>query len=94
MNLKRDWELKIREKVYKALDRLPIKDRRRVLEVIERLLLNPYAGDIEKMRGEENVWRRRVGAYRIFYEIRVQEKVIYVFRLDRRTSKTYRERKI
>ena len=37
--------------------------------MVEKLPLNPYAGDIKKMEGEEYVWRRRVGAYRIFYEI-------------------------
>jgi len=41
------------------------------------------------MKGEENVWRRRIGAYRIFYKIRVSEKIILVFKLERRTSKTY-----
>jgi len=50
---------------------------------------NPYRGDIEKMKGEENIWRRRIGAYRIFYEIIPKEKVIYVFRAERRTTKTY-----
>jgi len=41
------------------------------------------------MKGEENVWRRRVGAYRIFYELISKEKTINVFRVERRTSKTY-----
>ncbi|PIQ07418.1 MAG: hypothetical protein COW72_00415 [Candidatus Nealsonbacteria bacterium CG18_big_fil_WC_8_21_14_2_50_37_10] len=43
----------------------------------------------KKMRGEKNVWRRRVGAYRIFYELIQKEKVIHVFWVERRTSKTY-----
>jgi mRNA-degrading endonuclease RelE of RelBE toxin-antitoxin system len=41
------------------------------------------------MKGEENVWRRRAGAYRIFYELIPKTKIIYVFRVERRTSKTY-----
>jgi len=41
------------------------------------------------MRGEENIWRRRVGAFRVFYELLPQEKVVYVFHVKRRTSKTY-----
>lgn len=41
------------------------------------------------MKGEENVWRRRVGSYRIFYEIIVDKKIIYVYDVKRRTSSTY-----
>jgi len=51
--------------------------------------LNPFLGDIEKIKGEENIWRRRVGAYRIFCEIVSQDRIIYVFRVERRTSSTY-----
>jgi len=89
MNLDVNWKLRIREKVYKDLKKFPQKDQERIFRVIEQLPLKPYSGDIEKMKGEENIWRRRVGAYRIFYEIISQERVIHVFRVERRTSKTY-----
>lgn len=89
MNSNENWKLRIKEKVYKSLSKFPEKDRSRLIRAIEDLPLNPYVGDIEKMEGEENVWRRRVGAYRIFYEIKSRERVIYVFRAERRTSKTY-----
>lgn len=41
------------------------------------------------MKGEENVWRRRVGSYRIFYEIMPEENTIHVFHAERRTTRTY-----
>ena len=56
---------------------------------IRLLPYDPYFGDIKKMKGEENTWRRRTGAYRIFYKLRIAEKIILVFRVERRTSKTY-----
>ena len=74
------------------MNKFPEKDRIRLVKVIEELPFNPYAGDIEKMKDEENTWRRRLGAYRIFYEIHPLERVIYVFRVERRTSKTYKKR--
>jgi len=89
MNLNAGWLLRVRAKVYKDLARFPSKDRERILQVVESLRLNPLAGDIEKMKGEENTWRRRVGSNRIFYELVVPDKAIYVFRIERRTSKTY-----
>ncbi len=48
-----------------------------------------YAGDVRKMQGEEDVWRRRVGPYRIFYEVLSEEKLIHVYEVARRASITY-----
>lgn len=90
MSLKEDWELRIRDSIYKNLLKLPEKDRERIVKIIENeLALNPYFGDIEKLKGEDNVWRRRIGNYRIFYEIINEEKIIYIFKVERRTSSTY-----
>ncbi|KKU76919.1 MAG: hypothetical protein UY78_C0001G0015 [Parcubacteria group bacterium GW2011_GWA1_53_13] len=89
MSSGRDWALRVRMRVWKDIAVFPRKDRERLSQIIEDLARNPYVGDIEKMRGEENTWRRRVGAFRIFYELFPQEKVIFVFHVERRTSKTY-----
>ena len=84
-----NWELHLRKRVKKYLSRFSQKDQIYITVGLKKLVINPYSGDIEKISGEENVWRRRVGAYRIFYEIISQKKVIRVFRIERRTSKTY-----
>lgn len=89
MNSNKNWALQIKPKVYKTLARFPKYDRERILEIIEKLPNDPYAGDIEKMEGQENSWRRRFGAYRVFYELCMPEKIIHVFRVERRASKTY-----
>ena len=83
------WDLLIDDTVGKALRHIPKKDAERLLTVIEELVVNPYAGDIEKMQGEKDVWRRRIGSYRVLYEIRVVRQCIYVFDVKRRTSNTY-----
>lgn len=90
MILNAGWKLKIRDRIWKDLARIPRKDCESILEVIENeIISNPYSGDIEKMKGEDNSWRRRVGSYRIFYEVIVKEKAIYIFRIERRSSNTY-----
>ncbi len=83
------WALLVDKAVRKALQRIPQKDADRIFRVIQDLSINPYAGDIERMRGEADVWRRRVGAYRIFYETMTARRVIYVYEVKRRTSTTY-----
>lgn len=89
MDLSKNWDLQIDPSILKTLKRIPKHDAKGVLEIIRLLPVNPYFGDIQKMKGEENTWRRRIGSYRIFYKIKVSEKVILVFDFDRRTSKTY-----
>ncbi|MBI4160451.1 MAG: type II toxin-antitoxin system RelE/ParE family toxin [Candidatus Yanofskybacteria bacterium] len=84
-----NWELHVRNKVRKNIFRFPQKEQRRIALVLGELKTNPYAGDIEKLEGEENSWRRRIGNYRIFYDVYPEKSVIYVFRVERRTSKTY-----
>ena len=90
MNSKENWALQIDPVVYKFLKKVPRKDAERILFVIEsELSENPFSGDIQKMGGEQNTWRRRIGAYRIKFEVIKEEKTIHVFRVERRTSKTY-----
>ena len=89
MSLSTNWDLQIDSSVFKALKRMPRRDTEAISGVIRLLPFGPYYGDIQKMKGEENAWRRRVGVYRIFYKIKVSEKIILVFKLERRTSKTY-----
>lgn len=89
MNFEKAWELKIDKPVFRQLSKFPRKNTERIFEVIKSLAVDPFAGDIEKMKGEENTWRRRVGSYRILYEVRINEKIINVAEVGRRTSKTY-----
>lgn len=89
MNSNDNWVLQIDPNVLKILKKFPHKDNERILKTIESLPEDPYSGDIQKMRGEQNVWRRRIGSYRIFFEIITKENVIHVFHAQRRTTTTY-----
>jgi len=83
------WALLVAKRVRKDVKKIPQKERESIFVAIEELVHNPYGGDIEKMEGEDRVWRRRIGSYRVFYEIFSSEQVIYVFCVERRTSSTY-----
>lgn len=89
MSWSKNWGLDIDPDIFKALKRIPRRDAEAILGVIRFLPTNPFFGDIQKMKGGDNAWRRRVGSYRIFYKIKTSEKTILVFRLERRTSGTY-----
>ena len=89
MNSSKNWELKVDERVYKELRKIPQKYAQRITETIEALLTDSYTGDIQKIKGEKRTCHRRVGNYRIFYELDDEKRIIHVFLVERRTSKTY-----
>ena len=63
------WSVFVASSATKFVRRLPNKDATRIKFVLEKEFPhNPYAGDIKKLGGQDNVWRRRVGSYRIFFE--------------------------
>ncbi len=53
----------------RQLKRLSKENKRRVLDAIEKLEENPRPHGYKQLQGEENLFRRRVGDYRIIYEI-------------------------
>ena len=60
------YQIFIKKRAKKFIDKLPLTEKKRVIEAIERL---PEGEDIKKLRGYEKVLRLRVGSYRIIYEV-------------------------
>jgi mRNA-degrading endonuclease RelE of RelBE toxin-antitoxin system len=50
---------------------------------------DPFAGDVLKLDGKRNRWRRRVGNFRIFFAVDSDSKKVDVSAIVRRTSTTY-----
>jgi mRNA interferase RelE/StbE len=57
--------------------------KQRVIEVIEEVLINPYAG-VSLAGPLKGLWRVRVGKYRIIYEIDEKEKIVIFHDVDLR----------
>lgn len=83
------WHVEIDNSVAKILKHIPQKDAERLQAVLDDFQLDPYTGDIIKLSGEENSWRRRIGSYRIFFELFPKERIVLIQQLQRRGSKTY-----
>ena len=83
------WRLDVDASVRKKMQRIPVVDADAIEAAIDRMSLDPYRGDVEKMKGEENAWRRRVRAYRLFLRIYPGLRRVFVYKLERRTSTTY-----
>jgi len=62
------YQVILSKSVQKELDRLPDEIANRILARLSALETNPRPVDVKKLKGRE-VWRIRVGDYRVIYEI-------------------------
>ena len=68
----------------RELSRMPVALTARIERVIDALTADPRPAGAKKMQGAANLWRVRVGDYRIVYEIHEREIVIVVLRIAHR----------
>jgi mRNA-degrading endonuclease RelE of RelBE toxin-antitoxin system len=50
---------------------------------------DPFQGDIIRLEGDENRYRRRVGSFRIFFRVDRATRTVDISAIVRRTSTTY-----
>lgn len=62
-----NWDYKLSDRALKNIKRFPTRDRVRIFEALEEMKTEPLLGDTKPIQGEENLYRRRVGAYRIYF---------------------------
>ena len=66
------FDVKVKRRALKALERLPRDYRLRVLEVLDELSINPIPlrkYDLKKLKGYRDTFRIRVGDIRIVYTV-------------------------
>jgi mRNA-degrading endonuclease RelE of RelBE toxin-antitoxin system len=69
---------------------MPAGDRRRVNTALNQMKEDPLAGDVSALRGAyQGLFRRRVGPWRIVFELDPQRRRILVHDILRRSSTTY-----
>lgn len=69
------YQIIIKKKAKKFIDKLPQNEKRRVVTAIEQL---PNGEDIKKLKGHSDLLRLRVGEYRIIYTVDNGELVVIV----------------
>jgi mRNA interferase RelE/StbE len=63
--------------------------KEKIRDILGNLRENPFSYPHKKIRGETNMYRIRVGKYRILYEVDEKRGVIAVLEIDKR-SRVYR----
>ena len=89
MNSNPTWTVRVPKRVAKIILKFPKSDEGRIRVAFRDFELDPWTGDIVKLKGAMNAWRRRVGEYRIFYSVLDEAKIVEITHIKRRTSDTY-----
>lgn len=64
------WQLDFERPAKKALNRLPANLRGRILVAIYKLLEEPFPAGSTKLVGFDNLYRIRVGDWRVLYTVK------------------------
>lgn len=83
-----EWTVVLAGPARKALKRIPAVDQTRILAALGEMQQNPFSGDIRKLQGLTG-FRRRVGNWRVFFEVIPERRHVVVATIERRTSTTY-----
>ena len=83
------WDLVITKPAARDLKSLSRDDLHRIDAVFEAMRNNPYSGDIKFLAGTGGTLRRRVGVWRIFFEVHQRQQNVFILAVRRRTSTTY-----
>jgi len=84
------YQLIIKPAAEKSLDKVPLPFRRRVLDAMKELRSNPRPAGVVKLAGDDNLWRIRVGNYRVVYEVHDDRLIVLVLRVAHRKD-VYRQ---
>jgi len=68
----------------KELESLPRTAVEKILSTIEKLSFDPFPSGCKKLKGEKDLWRIRVGDYRIIYSVYIDTLIIDVIRVRHR----------
>ncbi|HXB66959.1 MAG TPA: type II toxin-antitoxin system RelE/ParE family toxin [Candidatus Acidoferrales bacterium] len=83
------WTIVVAKAAQKQLKGIPARDLDKITTGIRAMAANPFHGDIVKLEGGENGYRRRVGSFRVFFRVDRASRIVQISAILRRTSTTY-----
>jgi len=81
---KRKYRVVFTKAADRQLGKLSERLQQRLVRAAELLEDDPRSPNAKKLQGEKNLWRVRVGDYRILYEIQNTKLVVLVIRIAHR----------
>ena len=70
----------------RALSKLAVDGRERVVRAIQALAQNPFPAGCRKLTGYDDVFRIRVGPYRVLYSVNAGALIVIVLKVGHRKN--------
>jgi len=78
------YKVELRPSARKELLKLPRQDQIRLVRSMDALAIDPRPRGVKKLTGIEDLYRIRVGDYRIVYQIQDDRLIVLVVRIRHR----------
>ena len=78
------YQIRIHRSAARELEKLEPPIRRRIARAIDRLAEDPRGRSTVKLRAADDLWRLRVGDYRVIYQVRGDALLVLVIRVRHR----------
>jgi mRNA interferase RelE/StbE len=78
------YSIQIKPSALSKLKKLPSQIKRRISEKIDSLAVDPRPPGVEKLEGADDLYRVRVGNYRIIYQIQDEILLIMIVKVGDR----------
>lgn len=82
----REYAIVFARSARRELDKLPDSVVDRILPRIEELSTNPRPHGCRKIKGSDNLWRIRVGDYRVIYSIDDRRQIVDIVTVRHRSD--------
>ncbi len=86
------WNVILRKRAQKTVQRAPRDEQKRLRAALKAMEQDPFTGDVLSLTNERATFRRRLGSWRIFFDVYRDTNLIEVTDITRRTTTTYRKR--
>ncbi len=78
------YDVQFKASAAKEFRKLPPDTKARIRKAINALKTDPRPPGVKKLTGEINLYRIRVGDFRVIYEIDEEAKIVFVTRIRHR----------
>ena len=81
------YEVELTKRAHHEFNKLSLTDQERIEAALDRLSANPRPQGIRKIHG--NIYRSRIGDWRVIYAVFDKDNLVLVGRIVRRSEDTY-----
>jgi len=78
------YSIRFKKSAEKEIEKLPVSVVKRIIPAIDDLALNPRPKGSKKLESKEEIWRIRIGDYRVLYSIEDVIKIIEIRHIGHR----------